>query len=239
MRRAAPVPRAQPDLLPVGDARCAGRRGDLGRPAPARGGSPDPARGEREDRRAAPAPPGGRAAGPRDGGRRSRVRHRHRRRGAVGARSRGLRGLGGAADDRDRARGAGWPGRDVVTDRELSRVSIRRLWRRAGKPGAPAGPEARSRDPRHALDRADRPLRAAHLSGRRRRAAGADDRSSRAASRGGTWTSTASSASSARASRTGRPAATRRVPMGSTCTSSEPETRPARPLCSSPPMRGR
>ncbi len=50
----------------------------------------------------------------------------------------------------------GRPGRHVVPHRELPRLSRRRLGGRAREPGTAAGAQARSRDPRHALDRADR-----------------------------------------------------------------------------------
>ena len=80
------------------------------------------------------------------------------------------------ADDRDRARGARRAGRHLVADRELPRLSRRRLGRGAGEPRAPAGPQARRGDPRHACDRADRRREPPGVPRRRRRPAGASDR---------------------------------------------------------------
>ena len=55
------------------------------------------------------------------------------------------------------------PGRDVLADRELSRLPGRRLRRRAHRPGRPAGREVRRRahdpGPRHVARAARRPLR--------------------------------------------------------------------------------
>ena len=72
--------------------------------------------------------------------------------GPAGSRGRGVRRLRGPAHDRDRARGAGRPGRVVVANRELSRLSRRRLGRRAQQARAAAGAPPRRGDPRHALD---------------------------------------------------------------------------------------
>ena len=60
-----------------------------------------------------------------------RVRHGHHRRRAGRPRRRRVRGFRGPAHDRDRAGGAGRAGGDVVADRELPRLSVRRLGRRA------------------------------------------------------------------------------------------------------------
>ena len=80
-----------------------------------------------------------------------RLRRRHHRRRAGGPRGGGLRRVRRAAHDRHRARGARRPGRDVVADRELSRLSQRRLGRRACQPRAAAGAAARRGNPGHAL----------------------------------------------------------------------------------------
>ncbi len=78
-------------------------------------------------------PAGGRAAGARHRAGRRRVRHRDRRRRAGGAGRRRVRRVGGAAHDRRRARGAGRAGGHVVSDRELPRVPVGRVGRRAGE----------------------------------------------------------------------------------------------------------
>ena len=99
---------------------------------------------------------------------------------------------------------------------------VRRLWRRArraGRSSRPGGSEPRSSS--RARSSGSTPPRGAST-WTKETCCRPGRSSSRAASRGGTWTSTASSASSARGSRTGRPAATRQAPMGSTCISSEP-----------------
>ena len=84
------------------------------------------------------------------------VRHGDRRRGTCRTGSCGVRRVRGAANDRGRARGARRPGGHVLADRELPRLSLGRVGRRAVEPGAPAGAQARGRDPRDAVDHADR-----------------------------------------------------------------------------------
>ena len=86
-----------------------------------------------------------------------------------------VRGVGGPAHDRGRARGARRPGRHVVADRELPRLPVGRVGRRAGEPRAAAGAQARRRDPRHPVDHADRRRDPPGAPRRRRRPAGADD----------------------------------------------------------------
>ena len=83
----------------------------------------------------------------RAGGRRVRHGDRRRRPGRPGRRR--LRRVGGPAHDRGRARGARRPGRHVLADRELPRLPVGRLRRRAREPRAAAGAPARRRDPRH------------------------------------------------------------------------------------------
>jgi thioredoxin reductase (NADPH) len=55
-----------------------------------------------------------------------------------------------------RAGGARRPGRHIVADRELPRVSVGRLRRRTGEPRPPAGAQAWRRDSGHPVDHADR-----------------------------------------------------------------------------------
>ena len=74
---------------------------------------------------------GRRAARPADPAAAAGVRRGHHRRRAGRPRGRGVRRLRGPAHARDRARGARRPGRDLVADRELPRLSQRRLGRRA------------------------------------------------------------------------------------------------------------
>ena len=62
----------------------------------------------------------------------------------------------GLRSDRRRARGARRPGRHVVADRELPRVPVGRVRRRAGEPRASPGAEARRGDPGDPGDHADR-----------------------------------------------------------------------------------
>ena len=76
--------------------------------------------------------------------------------GPAGLAAARVRRVRGTPDDRDRARGARRPGGHVLPDRELPRLPSGRLRRRAVEPRAPAGAQARRRDPRHAVDHADR-----------------------------------------------------------------------------------
>ena len=68
LRGAATLPRPQPDHVQVAHARCAGRGRAVGRPVAGRRGLPGDPRRRRQDRGATAAPPGRRAAGPRDRG---------------------------------------------------------------------------------------------------------------------------------------------------------------------------
>ena len=175
LRRAAALPGPQPGHVQVAHARYTGCRGRVGRSPAGRGGlAGDPHR-RRQDGDTATAPPRGGAARPRHRGDGRRVRHRDRRRGAGGPGRRRLRSLGGPEDDRRRAGGARRPGRHLGPDRELSRLPARRVRGRAGEPRASAGAETRCRDPRHALDPADRRCDPRAASRRRRRPARADD----------------------------------------------------------------
>ena len=70
--------------------------------------------------------------------------------------------------------GPGRSGRDVLADRELPRLSLRRVGD-GGEPSAAAGTPARRGDPRHARDRAHRPRDAPGPSRRRRRHPGTHD----------------------------------------------------------------
>ena len=87
---------------------------------------PGPARPERRrrscGRACAPSPSSSASRRAPTAGRLRRRRHRRR---AGGPRRRGVRRVRGPAHDRDRARGAGRPGRVVVADRELPRVPCR------------------------------------------------------------------------------------------------------------------
>ena len=166
------------------------------------------------------------------------VRHGDRRRRARRAGRGRVRSVGGPADDRGRAGGARRPGRHVVADRELPRLPVRCVRRRAGEPCAAAGAQARRRDPRHPGDHADRRRDPSGAPRRRRRPAGADDHPRLRRRRGGTCRSTDSTGSPGRASPTARRAARRRTPTAWTSTSSAPATRRGRRRCSSPPTRG-
>ena len=86
-----------------------------------------------------------------------------------------VRSIGGTEHDRGRARGAWRPGRNLLPDRELSRLPIGRIGGRACEPCAAAGAKARCRDPRDPVDLANRRRDPSVASRRRRRAPGAHD----------------------------------------------------------------
>ena len=152
-----------------------GRGRAVGRPAAGRGGLAGDPRRRRQDRRPAAAAPGGRAARPRHEAAAAEYDTVIVGAGPGRARGRRVRGVGGAADDRGRARGARRPGRHVVADRELPRLPVGRVRRRAREPRAPAGAPARRRDPRHPVDHPDRRRHPPGAPRRRRRPARADD----------------------------------------------------------------
>ena len=237
LHRAAALPRAQPGHVQVAHARRAGRGRAVGRPVAGRGRLPGDPRRRRQDRGATAAAPRRRAAGTRHRAGRRRVRHGHRRRRPVRPGGGRVRSVGGPADDRDRARGARRPGRHLVADRELPRLPVRRLRRRAGEPRAAAGAEARRRDPRDPGDHADRRRDPSGAPRRRRRPAGPDDHPRLRRLVAAPRRSRASTGSPARASSTARRAARRRTATASTSTSSAPATPPGRRPCSSPPTR--
>ena len=168
-----------------------------------------------------------------------RIRRRDRRRRAGRPCGGGLRRIGRAAHDRRRARGARRAGRNVVAHRELSRVSQRRLRRRACKPRAAAGKAARGGNPGHALGRRHRSGDARGVPRRRRRRPGTDPHSRHRRDMAAPRHRRASIGSSARASTMAPRAARRAPPMGRTSTSSAPETRPARRRCTLPTTRAR
>ena len=150
LHRAAPLPRPQPDHVQVAHART--------RPTPPSSGAARcrPTTTCRRSASSTARPWCGRssAAWPSCSAsttepERRGVRHRDRRRRARRARGGRVRRVGGPAHDRDRARGARRPGRHVVADRELPRLPVGRLGRRAREPRAAAGAAARRRDPRH------------------------------------------------------------------------------------------
>ena len=134
-------------------------------------------------------------------------------------------------------RGARRPGRDVVADRELPRLPVRRLGRRAQPARAAAGAAARRRDPRHALDHRHRPRHAHRPPRRRRRAAHAHDHPRDRRDLAAPPDRGHRARSSARASTTAPRAARRPPRTASTSTSSAPGTRPGRPRSSSPTTR--
>ena len=138
----------------------------------------------------------------------------------------------------DRAGGARRPGGHVLADRELPRLPLGRLGRRAGQPRAAAGApgSARRSSSPETITRIDAATHQVHLDGgdvlRARTiilACGVAWRQLR---------SRDSTGSPARASPTARRAARRRTRTASTSTSSAPATRPARRRCSSPTTRG-
>ncbi len=215
LHRAAPLPRPQPDHVQVAPARIAPDAAEQwDGPLPADGGLPGAPRRRRQDGRAAAAAPRRRAARPRHraGGRGVRHGDRRCRPGRPGGGR--VRRIGGPAHDRDRARGAGRPGRHLVADRELPRLPLGRLGRRARQPCAAAGPPARRRDPRHPGDHADRRRHPAGAPRRRRRPAGADDHPRLRRHLAPARRSRAATGSPGRASPTARPAARRRASHG-------------------------
>ena len=149
-----------------------------------------------------------------------------------------VRRLRGAPDDRGRARGARRAGGHFLPDRELPRVPVGRVRRRALEPRAPAGAQARRRDPGHAVDHAHRRRDPAGAPRRRRRPARRGRSSWRAASAGGSWRSKVLSVSPGRGSSTAPREARHRPPTAWTSTSSARATRPARRRCSSRPTPG-
>ena len=125
-------------------------------------------------------------------GQRLGVRHHHRRRRPGRPRRRRLRRLGGPAHAGGRARGARRPGRDLVADRELPRLSQRHLRRRARQPRPAPGPPPRRRDPDHPHHPRDRYREALHPARRRTSCCMPAPSSSRPASTGAGSRSTAS-----------------------------------------------
>ena len=96
--------------------------------------------------------------------------------GPCGACGRGVRGLGGTEDDRGRTGGARRTGRRVGADRELPRLPVGRVRRRAGDPCAAAGAAARRRNRGDPVDHTHRHLEAPRAPRQRRCLAGPDDR---------------------------------------------------------------
>ena len=203
-----------------------------------RRGLPVHPRRRRQDGRPPAAAAGGGAVGHPDRAGRRALRHGDRRRRAGRAGGGRVRSVGGARDDRRGARGTGWPGRHLVSHRELSGLPVGRLRRRAREPRTAAGAQARRRDRGHALDRTDRRCDAAGPSRRRGRAAGANDHPRLWGGVAAACRSTGSTGSPGRGSSTARRAARQRTPTAWTCTSSVRATRPARQRCSSRRMRG-
>ena len=159
--------------------------------------------------------------------------------GPAGLAAGGVRRLGGTAHDRGRARGARRPGRHVVADRELPRLPVGRVGRRAREPRARsrrAGSAPRSSS-RATIARIDAATRQVHLDGGdvlraqhdhprlRRRVAAARDRGLRPARRQGRLLRRRAQRGAEHA-RPRRPHRRRRQ-LGR-----------ARPRCSSPPTRG-
>ena len=240
--RAAPLPRPQPDHVRVGDARSAGRGsrawgGDL-----AAGGRLPVLRSAEGGaaRAAVPARPSPSCSACRPRATVHRLRRGHHRRRAGGSRRGGVRGVRGTAHDRDRAGGARRPGRHVVADRELSRLSrtaSRATSSPAGRCSRPSAWARRSSS--RARSRGIDPARARGPSRRRRRVRGAHDHP-----RDGRDVAAARHRRHRSADRQGhllRRRAQRgaRTPKAWTCTSSAPATRPARPRCSSRTTRAR
>ena len=175
--RSAPLPRSQPDHVRVDHA---GRRQTPSRrwggELPPRATVPRSAPG-RHDAPAAAAAGRCRSARAADARLRGGVRHDHRRRRPGRPRRRRLRGVGGPAHDRDRARGARRPGRLVLADRELPRlpagVSGDELSKRALQQARRLGAEILVTRSITGLDPGD-----AHAPSRRRRRAARRARSS-------------------------------------------------------------
>ena len=145
--RGAGLPGPQPGAVPLVPDRRAGRRAHRHR----RERRPHPGP-DRDHRRGHAA----RAAVADRTGRRRRVEHhpgsrllrRDHHRGWSGRpRGRRVRRLRGPADGGDRAQRGGGPGRAELTDRELPRLSGRRLGRPADRSGPPPGAAVRRRDP--------------------------------------------------------------------------------------------
>ena len=186
-----------------------------GGPLPADGDCPAIRVDRRQDGGAAAAAPRRRAARARHRGRpRAEYDTVDRRRRPLRPGGRRVRRLGGAAHDRRRARGARRPGRHLVADRELPRLPLRRLGRRAREPRAAAGAPARRRDPRHARDHAHRRRRRARCTSTAATCCARGRSSSPAASPGGASRSRASTGSPARASPTAPRAARRPTAHG-------------------------
>ena len=132
--RASPIPRAQSDHLRLADAgRPASLRALVGIAARRERLSRHPA-GRRSDADPAAAEGTRPAPRPADDAALAGIRHGHHRRRAGGSRRRGVRRFRRPAHHRRRARGSRRPGRDLVADRELSRLPERHLGRRTGQP---------------------------------------------------------------------------------------------------------
>ena len=169
------LPRPQPGHVSLDHAGRSELGRPLGRPAPTGGRPSDDPRDRRQDGGPPPAAPCGGAprAGDRGGG--AGVRHGDRRRRTRRSGCGGLRRLRGAPHHGGGTAGPGRSGRDLLADRELPRLPLRRVGRRARQPSAAAGTPARRGDPRHARDRAHRPRDAPGPSRRRRRHPSAHD----------------------------------------------------------------
>ena len=196
VRGAAPLPRPQPDLLPLACAGGAGGRRGVGRTAAGRGRSAGDQGRRRQDGRPPAAAPRRRAARGDHRAGRGRVRHGRRRRRPGRARGRGLRRLGGALHARRRARGARAarpaPRRGSRTT-SASRPASRATSSRAGRCSRRGGSAPRSSSP--GRSRGSTPRRARSTSTAATCSAPARS-SSPAASRGGSSRSRASTGSS-------------------------------------------
>ena len=127
LRRAAALPRPEPDPVQMAPARRGGGRGGVGGSVAGRGRLSRSPRRERQDGRPPATTTCRGAVGHRDRARGGGVRHSDRRRGARRSGGGGLRRLGRSQDDRRRARGARRPGGHVVADRELPRLPLGRI----------------------------------------------------------------------------------------------------------------